>query len=417
MKASIITIGDEILIGQIVDTNSTWLGNELTLLGIEVLRILTVPDKKAAIYMALDQTLADSELVLMTGGLGPTKDDITKKALAEYVGSEFYFDQELADRISAYFESRGIPFLEAHKQQCYMPTAATSLRNEMGTAPGMLFQYENKFLLSMPGVPYEMKWIFSNSFLPELDKHRKSDTHIYHRTIKTVGKGESRIAESIQDIVDTFPPYISMSYLPSLGSVKLRLTARHQDDKSQEVERLVKEIASRIPKLIYGYDDMTLGGALRDLFVEHDLKLSTAESCTGGYLAHQLTTVPGSSKFYHGSIIAYDYAPKKKLLHVSPETLERHGAVSEETVMEMLSGVLEKFGTDLGVAISGIAGPGGGMPNKPVGTIWMAWGSKEKVKTYKLQLTKDRLKNIQYTSVAAMNALRKFVLNHQFSKQ
>lgn len=409
MKASIITIGDEILIGQIVDTNSTWLGNELTLQGIEVLRMMTVPDKKDQIHTALDQALLDSELVIMTGGLGPTKDDITKKALADYVGSDFYFDQELADRISAYFESRGIPFLEAHKQQCNMPTDATSLRNEMGTAPGMLFEKDGKLLLSMPGVPYEMKWIYHNSFLPELTQRRKSDSHIYHRTIKTVGRGESRIAESIQDIVDTFPPHISMSYLPSLGSVKLRLTARHIEDKASDVDALVSRISDRIPELIFGYDEMTLGGALRDIFVERNLKLSTAESCTGGYLAHQLTCVPGSSQFYHGSIIAYDYAPKKSLLNVSPATLEEHGAVSEETVKEMLAGLLEKFGTDLGVAISGIAGPGGGMPNKPVGTIWMAWGSATKVKTRKLQLTKDRLKNIQYTGVAAMNALRKFV--------
>jgi len=410
MNATIITVGDEILIGQIVDTNSAWLGNELTLLGIDVKRILSIPDKEADIHKALDLARLDSDLILMTGGLGPTKDDITKKALAAYVGSEFYFDQPLADRIAAFFERRGIPFLEAHRQQCYMPRAATSLKNEMGTAPGMLFQKDGKLLLSMPGVPYEMKWIFSNSFLPELAKLRKPDSHIYHRTIKTVGMGESRIAESIHDILDTFPPYISMSFLPSLGSVKLRLTAKHAEDKSAEVESLVIKIAEKIPKLIYGYDFTTIGEALRDVFVEKNLKLSTAESCTGGYLAHQLTTVPGSSKFYHGSIIAYDYAPKKSLLGVSPATLENHGAVSEETVKEMLSGVLEKFGTDLGVAISGIAGPGGGMPDKPVGTIWMAYGTKEDIRTYKLQLTKDRLKNIQYTSMAAMNALRKFVL-------
>lgn len=410
MKASIITIGDEILIGQITDTNSAWLGNELTMLGVEVVNMKTIPDKKAAIHEALDETLEIADLIVMTGGLGPTKDDITKKALADYVGSDMELDESLVARIKGYFDSRDIPFLEAHKAQCYMPTKAKSLVNSMGTAPGMLFEKDGKYILSMPGVPYEMKYIFRESFKPELDKLKNDDFKIYHKTIKTVGKGESRIAEEIADIVDELPAYISMSYLPSLGEVKLRLTARAATNRSAEVDAFVQRISDRIPKLIYGYDKTTLAESLQREMIAQGLTLATAESCTGGFLAHKLTSVAGSSKYYMGSIIAYDYEPKKSLLSVSPATLEKTGAVSEETVKEMLAGLLDKLGTSLGVAISGIAGPGGGLPDKPVGTIWMAWGSKTEVRTYKLTLTKDRQKNIEYTAVAAMNALRKFIM-------
>ncbi len=411
MKATIVTIGDEILIGQITDTNSAWLGNELALLGIHVLEMMTIPDKTEAIHKALDRALESSELVVMTGGLGPTKDDITKKAIADYVGSELYLDQDLVKKIEGYFNSRNIPFLEAHQAQCYMPTQAKSLTNDMGTAPGMLFEKDGKYILSMPGVPYEMKYIFTESFIPELAKLKSDEFKIYHKTIRTVGMGETRIAEAIEDLVEELPADISMSYLPSLGEVKLRLTSRSLVDQSSIVDAFVERIAERIPKLIFGYDKITLPEALQRDMTAQGLTLSTAESCTGGFLAHKLTSAAGSSQYYMGSIIAYDYEPKKSMLKVKSETLEKHGAVSEETVLEMLSGLLDKFGTDLGIAISGIAGPGGGLPNKPVGTIWLAWGSKEHQRTHMLQLSKDRQKNIEYTAVAGMNAIRKFIQN------
>lgn len=409
MKGTIVTIGDEILIGQITDTNSAWLGNEMTQLGIEVVEILTISDKVASIQTALDSSLAKSDLVVLTGGLGPTKDDITKKAIADYVGSELYLDEELVARIKTYFDTRGIPFTEAHKAQCYMPVKSKSLTNELGTAPGMLFEHKGKHILSMPGVPYEMKNIFSNSFLSSFAPLKNSALKIYHRTIKTVGMGETRIEEKITDIVADLPSDISMSYLPSLGTVKLRLTARSEEDKSVVVDGFVERIVERIPTLVFGYDKTTLAESLQESMIAKGLTVTTAESCTGGYLAHQLTVVPGSSRYYMGSIIAYDYEPKKSLLNVSPSTLEKYGAVSEETVKEMLAGLLDCMGSDLGIAISGIAGPGGGMPDKPVGTIWMAWGSKSEVRTYKLTLSKNRVKNIEYTAMAAMNALRKFI--------
>lgn len=410
MKATIITIGDEILIGQITDTNSAWLGDELTKLGIQVEQMMTIPDTREAIHQALQWAIASSDLVVCTGGLGPTKDDITKKAIADFVGTDLVMDEALSTKIEGYFLKRGIPFLDAHREQCLMPKAARSLTNEMGTAPGMLFEHDGSHILSMPGVPYEMKWIFQNSFVPLLEELGERAFKIYHKTIKTVGRGESRIAEEIQDIVDELPAYISMSYLPSLGQVKLRLTARHAEDKSAEVNGYVERIVQRIDHLVFGYDKTTLSESLRDLMIAKGLKVATAESCTGGYLAHRLTMVPGSSRYYMGSVVAYDYEPKKSLLDVSSATLEQTGAVSEETVKEMLAGLLLRFDVDLGVAISGIAGPGGGMPDKPVGTIWLAWGSSTEVRTRKLQLTKDRVKNIEYTAVAAMNALRKFCI-------
>lgn len=410
MNASIITIGDEILIGQIIDTNSAWLGSQLALEGISMRQIVSISDEVTAIQKCVEEQLLKSDLIILTGGLGPTKDDITKKALADYFDSEMVFNQSVFDRIKSYFDRRGIPVLEAHKDQCYMPEKARILDNDMGTAPGMLFESEGKLILSVPGVPYEMKWIYYNQFLPLLKKIRPSDKVIFHRTIKTVGKGESRIASEIQDIVDSFPEYLSIAYLPSVGSVRIRLTSLTENDVSGEVLQYSDKITERIGRIVYGYDDQTLEKSVIDLYKKKNLSIGTAESCTGGYVAHRLTGVPGASEVYQGSVVAYSYPLKERLLQVSNETLIKHGAVSEETVIEMLNGLLDSLIIDVGVSISGIAGPGGGTMDKPVGTIWLAWGSKGDIKTKKLTLTKDRKLNIQYTGTAALNALRLYGL-------
>jgi nicotinamide-nucleotide amidase len=410
MNAGIITIGDEILIGQIVDTNSAWLGEQLSLLGISVNTIVTVSDDIDTIKKSLDKVLPDLDLIIMTGGLGPTKDDITKKALAEYFSSEMVFDEPTYTKIKGFFDLRGIPFLEAHKDQCYMPSKAEILTNNMGTAPGMLFTEDGKMVLSMPGVPYEMKWIFNNSFSPIIQERIKSNKFIYHRTIKTIGRGESSIAESIADLLEDLPEHTSIAYLPSIGSVRLRLSSISDRDTTEEVEHHVGLIRERLGKLVYGMDKDSIEGSLLDLYKTKNLSIGTAESCTGGLVAHRLTSVPGSSQVYQGSIVSYSYALKESLLNVSQATLQEHGAVSEETVVEMLDGLLESLKVDVGVAISGIAGPGGGTTDKPVGTIWMAWGSRNNKKTKLLNLSKDRRHNIQYTSVAALNALRLFAL-------
>ena len=376
-RASIITIGDEILIGQIVDTNSTWLGAFLSEQGIEVCDTLSVSDNRDAIKRALGFTVSGSDITIMTGGLGPTRDDVTKYAIAEFLGREMYFDENMYASIISFFEKLGRPTTEAHKRQCVIPEGAELLYNRMGTAPGMLFRHNNKFILSLPGVPYEMKWIAENSFL------------------------EFWAAENMSRI--------QLAYLPSLGEVKLRLTSRGLNSRMDELKGIEKAILDKLGTWVYGTGNKSIEEALMNVFNKKGKTLSTAESCTGGYIAHRITSVPGSSSYYIGSVVAYSYAIKEMSLGVSNETLTKFGAVSEETVLEMLTGLLDKMKTDVGIAVSGIAGPGGGTPTKPVGTVWLAWGSGEKRNTEKLQLGKDRMKNIEYTAIAAMNRLRLFL--------
>jgi len=409
MKACIVTIGDEILIGQIIDSNSVWLSQQLTSLGIDVVRMMSISDDDQAIISALDECLALSDIILLTGGLGPTKDDITKKSLAQYFNRDMVFDQGLFNKICSYFNKTGIPVTELHRQQCYMPSDIVSLENNMGTAPGMIFKEGSKWIVSMPGVPYEMQHIFSEALLPELKEVIPSLDSIYYRTIRTAGVGETRLAELISDIIDDFPKQISLAYLPSLGHVKLRLTTKEAYEYSQKLDAFVDRISERLGIKVYGYDNILLEEALKRDFEKAGLMLATAESCTGGFLGHRITSIPGSSSYFLGSIVCYSNDLKNKLLGVKSQTLKSHGAVSEETVLEMLEGVLNITGADIGVSVSGIAGPIGGTVEKPVGTIWMAWGNKENKKTRKLQLSKDRLKNIEYSSVAAMNSLRLFL--------
>ncbi|MBT8231146.1 MAG: competence/damage-inducible protein A [Saprospiraceae bacterium] len=412
MKSSILTIGDEILIGQIVDTNSAWLGKKLTELGIPVNEIISLADTKESIKKSIENAMLKSDLILLTGGLGPTKDDVTKAAIAEFLNVGTYFDENLYNKISQYFIKRNLPISKYVKIQSTIPETAQLLTNNVGTAPGMLFKKDNKVIISMPGVPHEMKWIFKNSIIPILPQLGKIENNIYQRTIKTIGIGETRIAAKIEDITDTFPEDISLAFLPSSGQVRLRVMSSSQNDNTVHVDKFVNQISSRLGDYVYGYDSVIIEDALKDLFISKNLTLSTAESCTGGYLSHRITSVPGSSKYYIGSLIAYDNHIKESQLNVQSETLLNHGAVSEATVIEMLSGLLNKTGTDIGIAISGIAGPNGGTPDKPVGTIWVAYGTLENYKTKKLTLFKERLRNIHYTATAGMNLLRLFVLNN-----
>jgi len=411
MKVHILTVGDEILIGQIVDTNSAWMAQQLNAIGAKVTGITSVEDTRESITTGLKQALQEVDAVLMTGGLGPTKDDITKKTIADFFGVNMYFDESSYNRLQRLFERFGIEPNESHRVQCYMPTNANLLINKMGTAPGMWFDHEDKVIISMPGVPYEMKYLMEYEVLPKL-KARFPMMPIQHRTIMTVGAGESMIAERIASVEEGLPAHIKLAFLPNLGQVRLRLSGRGGDEAtlSQELDRWVKEIEELIPELIYGYDEHKLQAAVGDLLKERSLTLSTAESCTGGYLAHLITSISGSSAYFQGSVIAYANEVKTKQLGVSSSTLEEHGAVSEETVKEMVQGLLGLLETDIGIAISGIAGPTGGTADKPVGTIWLAVGNQEAIHTKKLQLTKDREKNIQYTAVVGLNMIRRFVI-------
>jgi nicotinamide-nucleotide amidase len=414
MKAIIITVGDEILIGQVIDTNSAWIGNVFNEKGIDIVEIVSVQDKLEAIESAIQQAMNKADLVVMTGGLGPTKDDITKVAIANYFGVEMVYSEETFERIKIIFEKFGRTVGESHKAQCFMPANAILLKNKMGTAPGMLIQHENKMLVSLPGVPYEMKSIITDELLPYLQKNHPSSSHIFHKTIMTSGEGETIIADIIEPLLENMPNYIKLAYLPSLGHVRVRFTGKHQDREilEKEVSHYGEIAMKALGKIVYGVDDISLEQSLQDLCSNLDLKLTTAESCTGGFISHKITSIPGSSSHFIGGIVSYSNDLKKNILNVNEETLIKHGAVSEQTVLEMLHGILAITKANVGIAISGIAGPDGGSEEKPVGTIWIAYGNDSNQVAVKINSTKDRLKNIEYASHVALNKLRLFILEN-----
>jgi nicotinamide-nucleotide amidase len=411
MNATIITIGDELLIGQVIDTNSAWMSDKLNEIGVDIQEKVSISDSFEAIHSTLDRVLEKSDLILITGGLGPTKDDITKKALADYFMTDLVFHQPTWDRIQRLFSKWGRSTTKAHKQQCFMPRDAELLRNKMGTAPGMLFYRGHKMIVSMPGVPYEMKFIMSDSLLPLLMEKTK-ESAIVHYTIRTVGEGESRLSAQIEDIEEQLPAHIKLAFLPSLGQVRIRLTGRGKikEKIKQEVLQYGSIIDERLSQFVFGHHHETLEEVLGTLCRNQKVTIGTAESCTGGAIAQKITSIPGSSDYFHGSVVAYSNQVKEQVLQVSEKTLLQYGAVSEETVIEMLSGLFKILPIDVGIAVSGIAGPGGGTKDKPVGTIWIAYGSKNNIRTYLLQATKDRAKNIQYTTVYALNLIRKFLI-------
>ncbi|MEQ8706673.1 MAG: competence/damage-inducible protein A [Phaeodactylibacter sp.] len=413
MNAHLITIGDEILIGQIVDTNSAWMGQQLNLNGVNVTGISTVSDDVGGIQSALAQGLKSADVVLITGGLGPTKDDITKKVLAEFTGGGLVFHEQTYQRIERFFHQLGRQPTEAHRLQSFMPDNAVLLPNRMGTAPGMWFEFEGKVIVSMPGVPYEMKAIMQQEVLPRI-RERYPVARIAHRTLLTAGEGESRIAERVADLEAALPPHIKLAYLPNLGRVRLRLSSRgsQSTDYLDELEGWASRFRERVADLLFGEEEDRLEAVVGQMLKAHGLWLCTAESCTGGYLAHLITSIPGSSAYFRGGIVAYSNALKMGKLGVRESTLEQEGAVSEATVREMVAGTLAHFGGDIAIAISGVAGPGGGSPEKPVGTIWLAVGNRNGTETRLLQAGKDREKNIEYTGAHALNFIRQFLNKH-----
>ena len=412
MKATIITIGDELLNGQTIDTNAAWLGQELNGIGVDVCAGMTIKDTKEAISAAITTASTNSDLIIMTGGLGPTRDDVTKQAIADHYGDDMIFNQENYEVILDLFKRIGRTPKEAHRAQCYMPSSATLLKNKRGTAPGMWFEQKGTILLSMPGVPGEMKGIMRDGGLAKIQAANPG-YHVIHHIIKTAGQGETFLAEAIQDIVDQFPSEMSMAYLPGLANVRLRISAKGTD--RQRLEGLLQEVApqieTKVAKWTYAIGDKELQEVIGELCVAKGLKIGTAESCTGGKIANLLTSVPGSSAYYEGSVVSYSNRLKESLLGVSTSTIKTHGAVSEATVRQMVLGSIDTLGIDISVAVSGVAGPGGGTPEKPVGTVWIAVGNKQRVVTRKWQLAKDRKLNIQYTANIALNQLRLFIDN------
>lgn len=413
MKVHLITIGDEILIGQIVDTNSAWMGRHLNENGIQISGISSVPDEEKAIHEALRLGMAEADAILMTGGLGPTKDDVTKIALASFTGGQMVFHEKTYERIQRFFERLGRKPTEAHRQQSYMPDNATILTNRMGTAPGMWIEHQDHVIVSMPGIPYEMEFLMQHEIIPKLVK-RFQPRPVKHRTLLTAGIGESNIAERIQDLEEALPPHIKLAYLPNLGKVRLRLsgTSDDQTQLEQELDRHATTIKDRLQELVFGQEEETLEEVVGRMLKARGLMLCTAESCTGGYIGHLITSVPGSSDYFQGGLIAYSNEVKQQQLGVKAETLEKYGAVSEQTVREMAEGAVRLFGGGISIAISGIAGPGGGSKDKPVGTIWMAVGTANTVETFLLRAGKDRLKNIQYAGNHALDFIRRFLKKH-----
>lgn len=411
MNVHIITIGDEILIGQITDTNSVWMAQQLNLHGARIQGMSSISDGMDDIVGTLDRATKQADIVLVTGGLGPTKDDITKKAIAKFYETGFVFSQETYDRILNFFERIGRSTTEAHREQCFMPQNANLLTNKVGTAPGMWFDENGTVVVSMPGVPYEMKYLMEHEVIPRLVE-RFPVQPIAHRTIQTIGEGESRIADRIADFENKLPENIKLAYLPSLGKVRLRLSGMgdNQAALEQQLDDLVAELVPQISELVFGYETDSIESVVGTLLKERGLTLATAESCTGGYVAHKITSISGSSAYFKGSVVAYDNSVKQNLLGVQAATLAEYGAVSEACVREMAIGVREQLKTNIGISISGIAGPTGGTPDKPVGTIWMAVSDGTQTVTRKLQLGKKRELNIQYTSNQVLNLVRKLVL-------
>lgn len=415
MTAHLLTIGDEILIGQITDTNSAWMSRELNLRGMRVQGKSSVGDTQEAIIAGVEHAASNADVVIMTGGLGPTKDDITKKTLADMFGAEMVFHQETYDRIAAYFHRIGRPVSPAMVGQATLPDKATLLVNKVGQAPGMWFERGGKVFISLPGVPFEMEYLMTHEVIPRL-LGRFPMQPIVHRTLLTAGEGESNIARRIEAFEEALPAHIKLAYLPALGQVRLRLTGTR--DGGAEVEAALQaELDTRIagleaiiPDLVYGREEDSLQAVVGKILQAQGKNFGTAESCTGGYVAHLITTVPGSSAYFPGSLVTYSYEMKTKLLGVKTETLARFGAVSEETVREMSQGALDTLGVDVALAISGIAGPDGGTPDKPVGTVWMAVSDRNRTVVQKHLFGRDRLKNIQLTGTYALNLVRKFLL-------
>ena len=409
MDCALISIGDELLIGQTVNTNAAWLGEQLNLLGYKVVAGVVIPDDKNAILNALDELSIKADLIIITGGLGPTKDDITKHTLCDYFDTKLERNLVIEQQIVDYFNSRQLPILQTNKDQALIPSACEILANSRGTASGMWFEKDKKIFISLPGVPYEMKGIITEIVIPKLLKRSNDERILVHKTIRTHGMGESFLAEVIKNWEDKLShDDIKLAYLPSPGIVKLRLSllGKNQKTINLKLEEHIQYLQKIIPNQIYGYEDDTMEGVVGQLLSEKNETVATAESCTGGAVAKMITSVSGSSAYFEGSIISYSNQIKINQLQVEEKTLSEYGAVSQQVVELMAIGVRRNLNTQYGLATSGIAGPTGGTPEKPVGTIWIATAGPNGVKSKKLNLGYSRERNIHVTSLSVLNMLR-----------
>jgi nicotinamide-nucleotide amidase len=393
-RAIIITIGDEILIGQILDTNAQWLCQQLTHLGFEIRKKITIPDNVESIVTEIKSAWKNYDLVITTGGLGPTQDDKTVEAVALAFEAKLVYHSEIEDKLYNFFRKKGLLMSELNKKQAYVPQGFNILQNEVGTAPGLLKIENKKILAIFPGVPLEMKEMFNNQFRSLL-KQVYNLNQVYNKTITTMGIGESALADKLKEWEQGLPQGVKLAYLPSPGYVRLRLTSSDPSFDSSFLTNKFKKIIPLISKYIVALDDFKPEEVLSSFFKKVKLTLATAESCTGGALSASIVSIPGSSEFFKGSVVAYSNEIKQRILGVSSATLSKHGAVSEECVKEMAKGVVEKFASDLAVSISGIAGPEGGTEDKPVGTVWFCVYYDQHCFTKKLQLSNLREFNIK----------------------
>ena len=414
MIAEIITIGDEILIGQIVDTNSAWMAQKLNLAGIRVKQISSVSDDGQHILDALRLAAQRADIILITGGLGPTKDDITKKTLAEYFACGFRTDNDQLDVVKRIFSRYKAPLLDINMKQAEVLDNCITLVNSNGTAPGMWISHENRVYVSMPGVPFEMMYLMEDQVIPKL-KETFSLPIINHHTILTAGIGESMLAERIASVEDSLPQHIKLAYLPKLGMVRLRLSGTGTDPEllDKEINGFAKKIIQLIDEFVIIESDTALEKVILDFMESRGLSLSLAESCTGGYISHLLTQHAGSSKVFRGGAISYSNDLKISMLGVSDQTLVNHGAVSELTVIEMAEGARKSYNSDYSVSVSGIAGPGGGSEEKPVGTVWIAVAGKIKTISKKFSFGNKRAQNIERAAISALTLLFKLLKEEQ----
>jgi nicotinamide-nucleotide amidase len=408
-NVSIITIGDELLIGQVIDTNSAWMAQELNKYGIRVIRRVAVGDSWNAIWHALDAESKEAQIILITGGLGPTADDITKPLLCEYFGGKMVMNAEALENVTCLFETVfKRPITERNIKQAEVPDNCTLIPNKRGTAPGMWFEKNDCIFVSLPGVPHEMKGMMETKVIPMLTESFQFPK-IEHRTLVCYGIGEAMLADLIADFESALPQGIKLAYLPHDGMVRLRLSAYAIQDQS-DLEKIFHRLAQIVQPYLISTTDQTMEEILAAMLISKSQTIATAESCTGGYIAHLLSKNPGSSAYYAGSMVTYSYEAKELLLGVNQSTLIEFGAVSEQVVKEMASGLLNKMKTDYAIAVSGILGPEGGLPDKPVGTVWMAAGDKNEIVTRKIHLRFNREKNTQVAAMQAMNLLRAYIL-------
>ena len=413
MRSALITIGDEILIGQVTDTNAVWISKKLNAIGVEVGEMVTVSDEPGQITETLDRYMGHFDLLIMTGGLGPTKDDLTKQTLAKYFDSPMVDVPEVLEKIKAYFEKRGRTMIASNLKQAEVPEDCKVLKNNHGTAPGMWFESKGTILVSLPGVPYEMRGLMEDEVLPRLSQ-KVTTPQVRHRTIMTQGVPESYLAQLLEDWEASLPGCVKLAYLPRPGMVRLRLTATGKcaGESEQIIERLEEKLLEIIPQHIFGFDDISLEKALGDTLRENRLTIATAESCTWGNIAHLLTSVPGSSAYFQGSVIAYQNSVKTGVLNVESGVINNYGAVSKEVVEQMARGVRERLNADSAIAISGIAGPDGGTAEKPVGTTWIAvsYGDRAYAEKFPFGGTRDRI--IDQASYTGMQLLRRLILGN-----